>query len=466
MSESPDSAALADRLRRRAERERVARQEAERLLEDKSRELWEANRRLAAQADGLEREVAERTEELRRALDRAEELSQAKSRFLAMMSHEIRTPLHGVLGVADMLGQSPLDPHQREYVDLIRSSGSHLLTLVNDILDLSKVEAGQLTLEVRTFDLHAELTTAVGSFATSAEQRGLELSLDLAPGVPQWVVGDSARLRQVLWNLVSNALKFTPEGGVRVRAWVPESGPNDPAPSPLTASVRLQVSDTGIGLPDHAGDFLFQPFGQADEGTSRVYGGTGLGLAIVRQLVELMGGTVAWSSAPGAGTTFTLTVPLRLTDPPVPVATPMSCESCLLPNRLRVLVVDDVEVNRLVASRQVERLGHEVDLAEGGLDGVRQATSRDYDVVLMDVRMPDLDGLSATRQIRAHESGHRAYVIALTAGAYAADEEACREAGMDAFLAKPFRIDDLRAMLCARCLVKDPDTTATHGSDA
>jgi two-component system, sensor histidine kinase len=436
-----------DRLHRRLERERAARREAERLLEDKSRELWRANQRLSSWASQLETQVQERTGELQDALRQAEEHSQAKSRFLAMMSHEIRTPLHGILGMVDVLDQGELDEQQREYTSLIRGSGSHLLTLINDILDLSRVEAGQLDLGSQPFSLRGELDGIVRLLGVEARERGLDLRVVVDADLPDWVTGDAARLRQIVLNVAANALKFTPEGSVTLLA-----RPRRPTDDDRT-TVEIDVEDTGIGLPDDAGDFLFAPFEQGDATTTRLFGGSGLGLAITRRLVEAMGGEITWSSEPGAGTRFRITLPLPEAEAPSPVVPSETCTTCSLGDGLTVLVVDDNSVNRLVATRLAERMGHTTEAAEDGPSALALLHERPFDVVLLDVRMPGMDGLEVTRTLRGLPLDPQPFVIAMTAGAYADDERECLDAGMDAFLTKPFKVDDLRSLLCSRCLV-------------
>jgi len=422
------------RLERRLAREREARAQAERMLEQKSRELYEANEGLREAAQQLEQQVRERTRELADARDRAEAATRAKSNFLAVMSHEIRTPLHGVLAMAELLMSSPLDATQREYVETIRTSGDTLLVVLNDILDFSKIDAGRLDLELRDFDLARELQATVALYRPVAAARSIELSVDTTAAGVRHLRGDSMRIGQIVSNLLSNAIKFTHVGNVSVRCRT--------RPDADRVLVELEVADTGIGIPDDRVDALFDPFTQGDASTTRRYGGTGLGLAISARLARAMGGDIRVRTARDVGTTFHVELRLDAGNEPEPVRSPpLFTGRTIAP--MRVLVVDDNLVNQKLAQALLQRLGLSTDLAETGVEAVAKARQGDYDVVFMDVQMPEMDGLEATRIIRALPLAKQPRIVAVTASAFASDRENCLQAGMDDFISKPFRLDDL-----------------------
>jgi PAS domain S-box-containing protein len=362
--------------------------------------------------------------------------SRAKSQFLANMSHEIRTPLNGVLGTLTLALHTALDPLQREYLDVAHSSAESLLTLLNNILDLSKIEAGHVQLEDLVFTPRDVVDELVKLYQPLSQQKGLALRLEASPSLPAAVRGDPLRLRQVLGNLIGNALKFTPSGGVTVRA----AGTAD--------SLQFEVEDTGVGIAPDMHERIFAPFAQEDASVSRRYGGTGLGLTICRELAELMGGSIRVDSAPRHGSVFTVTLPLRaVTLPPPP---PAEAPARAAPQPLAVLVVDDNAVNRLVATRMLQKLGHTVEAASGGREAVLAVSRAAFDVVLMDVQMPEFDGLEATQAIR---EGERARgepprpIVALTAHAMSGDADRCRAAGMDYYLTKPLSLGALVDLL-------------------
>ena len=372
-------------------------------------------------------------DELTEARDRAEAGARAKSEFLANMSHELRTPLTSVIGFAGLLKDSPDLPEQeRRHVERIASASDSLLGVINDILDYSKLEAGRVEMEPMAFDLRAMIEAAVAMVEASASAKGTTLQLDVAADAPAWLTGDVGRLRQVTLNLLSNAAKFTSDGQIRLCAtW-------------RAGRLRVEVQDTGIGIPEAKMAALFQRFAQADASTTRLYGGTGLGLAISRRLVEMLGGEIGAESEPGQGSTFWFEVPAPEAD--APEAAPAAPQGAVMD--MRILVADDAPANRELVGAILCGLGLTVDVVEDGAQAVEAARAGIYDLILMDVHMPVMDGLDATRAIRAGGGSRaRTPIIALTANVQPEQAERCREAGMDAHVGKPIQIAELlRAM--------------------
>ncbi len=366
----------------------------------------------------------------------AEQASRAKSEFVSRMSHELRTPLNAIIGFADLLEAEPLSPSHRNYVSLINSSGRHLMELINAVLDLAKIEAGGLVLEEIPFDFAAAIEDVESIVGERAAEKGLEFVATVSPALPRRVMGDPTRLRQVLINLLVNAVKFTERGTVSLRV------------APDGDNIQFAVRDSGIGMDEQARGRLFQPFSQGDESITRRYGGTGLGLVISKELIEAMGSDIEVESAPGAGTCFWFRLPLKpapdvpgtdaATAPPVAAAAAEPAWASLIAGR--VLLVDDNLVNQKVAGAMLGKLGLSYDLAVNGVEAVRCVGDKDYALVLMDVEMPEMDGITATRRIREREAAEgrpRLPIIAMTANALRKDRERCLAAGMDGYVAKP-----------------------------
>jgi signal transduction histidine kinase/ActR/RegA family two-component response regulator len=380
---------------------------------------------------------------LRRAKEAAEESARAKGIFLATMSHELRTPMNGVLGCTQLLQDTSLTESQRQLIQTMERSAQALLGLVNDILDFSKVEAGKLTLETAEVDLRSLIEDVVTLVSELARQKGLALAVKVAPGVPQELRGDPVRLRQLLFNLVGNAIKFTETGGVEVSVEQPEST-GDMAGRML---LRWSVTDTGIGMTEEQQARLFQAYSQADASTARRFGGTGLGLMICRQLVELMDGEITVQSRIGQGTTFCYTTVLSL---PLERTVGGPADSGIRRNAVpRVLVADDNEINQVVASKFLQKLGYQVEVVPNGREAVEMLACASYDAVLLDCDMPEMDGYEAARLIRQREQerGTRVPIIALTGHVSQDAIDRCRQAGMDDVMTKPVTLTVLRTML-------------------
>lgn len=393
--------------------------------------------------------LRERQNELRESRDVAEAATEAKASFLANMSHEIRTPMNGVLGFAEMLRHSELDEQQAKYVELIQESGTVMMALLNDILDVSKIDAGLLVLSTESFELAHLLKSTCNMMLTAAGNQNLALNLEYADDLPKFIVHDKLRLRQILTNLIGNAIKFTEVGSITVKA---EVCSND------HSKFKISVIDTGIGIPEDRQRHIFDEFVQAEDDTERSYGGTGLGLAISRKLVRMMGGNISLQSTPGLGATFCVEIPLsECIDPRAAEAKRVKTDNdpISLPavNRT-ILLVEDHEINRLLATAMLERMGCKVVSAENGAQAVEILTenggsSHDFGLVLMDMQMPIMDGLESTRNIRrAGISADQLPIVALTANAFVEDRNACTAAGMQDHVSKPIQFNDLHKAVC------------------
>lgn len=394
--------------------------------------------------------------DLHTAKEKAEDAAQSKSLFLANMSHEIRTPMNGIIGMSNMLKKTSLTSEQSDALNIIVNSAENLVTIINEILDFSKIESGNLDLENIAFDLHHEINNVTKLLKTKAEEKGLTLSSSISPFVPRWVSGDPVRFKQILINLVNNGIKFTEKGYVRISVTVEDRVNN-------RSVIRLEVTDTGIGIAEETKKKLFKIFSQADASFTRRFGGTGLGLVISKNLVERMGGYLGVESKIGQGSTFWFTITLDEATPKQPAITSeaqpssnpslteQSKKSESTQQKRKILLAEDNLVNQKVASMVITRLGHSVDVAGNGLEALDKFKQNQYDLILMDIMMPEMDGLEATMAIREIEKNDGSKkpirIIALTANAMREDRERCMAAGMDDYLSKPFKPEDLEKVL-------------------
>ncbi|MFH1020498.1 MAG: ATP-binding protein [Pseudomonadota bacterium] len=423
----------------------ILQQQHGKLIEDNYRQYRLNQDREKEYARKLESEIAKQTGELREANARLEEISRLKSDFLANMSHELRTPMNAIIGFSELLSETLLAEEQLDYTRTIAQSAASLLTLINDILDLAKIEAGKLELERLPFDLAEVIDNVAAMFKIPAREKGVVVTCKIDSNIPKRIMGDSNRLRQVLINLAGNAMKFTEQGGIDIQV-VSECD------AAGRIAGRFSVRDSGIGIPADRVEAIFEKFTQADGSTTRKYGGTGLGLAICVQLVELMGGRLIVTSEVGKGSTFSFVIPLE--EAPAEI---ISLKEHKVAGREesisggRILLVEDNAVNQRLASILITRQGYEVEVASDGAESLEHLQHQTFDLVLMDVQMPNMDGMEATRRIREIEADpilRQSYVglrslkqplpiVGLTAHARKEDENACYEAGMNSFLTKP-----------------------------
>ncbi len=383
-------------------------------------------------------------EELISAKKAAETAAEAKSIFLANMSHEIRTPMNGIIGMVDILKKTPLNDEQKEYLQIVESSGENLLIIINDILDYSKIEAGRIELEHIPFKLHQEIRNVVKILQIQADRKKLPIYIEMDKEVPEYLLGDPVRLKQIIINLVNNAIKFTDKGEIRIK--IEKQSVNG-----LQAHILFEISDTGIGISEEGRSRLFQSFSQGDKSTTRKFGGTGLGLAICKNLSEMMGGEIGVKSEEGKGSTFWFTVTLDTTDQETyeqdSSKEHVNTRTKKSKTNLKILLAEDNLINQKVAMVNLSNLGHQVEVANNGKEAVDKFKMKNFDLIFMDIQMPEMDGLEATKKIRDIENSQNVVrkipIIAMTANSMEGDREKCLQSGMDDYVSKPFKQNEL-----------------------
>jgi two-component system, sensor histidine kinase len=389
--------------------------------------------------NGLLLKLEENNKELEIQREKAEEASRAKALFLANMSHEIRTPLNGIIGISKILEESNLSEEQREFAEIITTSGENLLNIINDILDFSKIEAGQIQFECIEFNVLNVISNIIKLLRFNADKKGIEIKIQLGSEVPEVLIGDPYRLNQIITNLVNNAIKFTEKGQVTISVDVADKTEDK-------IELVFKVADTGIGIPEEGINKLFKEFSQTETSTTRKYGGTGLGLAICRNLVVLMGGEIGVNSTEGEGSEFWFKVKMNYFG-----KVREHINDVEIPENIKILFAEDNLINQRVAQLLMQQIGMNCDMAQNGLEAFELYKKNRYDLVLMDMQMPELDGLGASRKIREFEKEYKikrpAYIVAVTANAFSEDKLKCFEAGMNDFITKPFKESEIKKII-------------------
>lgn len=402
--------------------------------------IFTSKQKVKAYQENLENLVHERTKDLHEANKKTQFALEAKTQFLANMSHEIRTPMNGVVGMINLIDESDLSKQNKSYLETLKTSSEQLMDVINNILDYSKIEAGKMGLEIIDFNLHQNLHETLNIFQASAKNKNISLELQINEEVPSYIASDPVRLKQIISNLISNAIKFTDKGKVKILV------------NMIDDKLNIEVHDTGIGMDPYAVNNLFQSFTQADSSITRKFGGTGLGLSISQALIQLLNGTITVKSELGKGSIFLINFPITLANTPQASDSDKQIENLFDQTpKMNILLVEDNLVNQKLSFNILKKLGHQVEIANDGLEAIIAVKEVKYDLVLMDIQMPNMDGITATRKIREEIHSDKLTIIALTANAFEQDKKACLDAGMNDFLSKPIKTSLLKEMLFKYC---------------